>query len=211
LSWASHVDSLIQVGLGVIFTWLGYRGGAGRLDPRARMAFRICGPALIVIGVLLAARPQAAARWETFATADQVARADFPGKAAAQESTDTLGAITVKRTSFTLQVPGKDLSLFLSDSALPAEAAGLGDAQLLESTLAYFTAQGFVVSPREKDASGRIHRMTMRQAAKKTTVRLAIAYAGGRVYRALASYADGSEDEALVSRFVASFRLSTPP
>ncbi len=46
-----HIDSVIQIVLGAVCIWLGF--GGVRLGTRARMIFRVCGPALVVIGALL--------------------------------------------------------------------------------------------------------------------------------------------------------------
>jgi hypothetical protein len=123
-----HIDSLIQLALGVVFTWLAFR----RKTPLAalpRKIFRVCGPALIVIGALLLLKPNAAPSWERQFTADRVASAEFPGAATPKETTDTMGDITVKRTSFSYDVPGRDIALFLSSSALPEAARSMTDAQ----------------------------------------------------------------------------------
>jgi hypothetical protein len=53
---AEHIDSIIQVGLGVFFTWMGFRRSS-QLSPRTIKIFRICGPGLIVIGSLLLLKP----------------------------------------------------------------------------------------------------------------------------------------------------------
>lgn len=202
-----HIDSVIQIVVGVFFTWAGFRSGRDR-GARTTKIFRGCGPALVVIGGLLLLRPQAAVQWHEYVTADQVAMAEFPGAARAQEATDTIGEVSVKRTSFTYDVPGKDIALFLSYSPLPADARALTEAQRVEGTIDYFKSQGFTVSQGEKDSSGSIHRLSIRQAAKKTTIRMALAYVGDNVYRTVASYTDGSEDPPLVDRFMASFRVS---
>src|SRR4051794_15373708 len=115
-----HIDSILQVLIGIFITGMAFRRAA---DPTARSTkvLRFCGPALIVIGSILLLKPGAPASWQRQFTADKVASAEFPGAATAKESTDTLGTVTVKRTSFTYNVPDKDISLFLSYSALPAE------------------------------------------------------------------------------------------
>ncbi len=199
-----HVDSLIQIVLGAACTWLGF--GGARLGPRARKVLRVCGPALVVIGALLLVVRVAEPRsWQLHQTADGVASAELPGASTPQESVDTLGAVTVKRTSLTYNVPGKDLSLFFSQSALPEQARAMSDAQRLEATLEHFASQGFSVSHRAQ--SGAIHRLALRHAGKKATVEMALAYVGDQAYRVVASYTDGSEDRALVDRFVGSFRV----
>jgi len=198
-----HIDSVIQIVLGAVCIWLGF--GGVRLGTRARMIFRVCGPALVVIGALLLVVRAAGPGWQIHRTADGVASAELPGTPRPQESVDTIGAITVKRTSLTHDVPGKDLSLFFSQSALPEPARAMTDAERLDATVAYFTAQGFSVVHRAQQ--GAIHRIALRHAGKKATVEMALAYVGDQVYRVVASYTDGSEDRALVDRFVGSFRV----
>lgn len=204
---ARHIDSLIPLGLGIVFTWLAFRRNTA-LAALPRKIFRICGPALIVIGGLLLLKPDAAPSWHTQFTADRVASADFPGVATPKETTDTMGDITVKRTSFAYDVPGKDIALFLSSSALPASARTMTDAQRIESTLAYLTSQGSRVVQNETDATGSVHRLTLRQDDKKATMQMALAYVGDSVYRVVASWTDGQEDKPMTDRFVTSFRVS---
>ncbi len=203
-----HIDSVIQMLVGAALTWAAYRS-ASKLRPPARTILRVCGPLLIVVGGLLLLKPSRGPSWQRQLTSDKGASAEFPGAATSQESADTLGGITVRRTSFTYDVPGRDISLFLSYSALPENTRTMTDAQRIEGTLAYFVSQGAKVVQNETDAGGAIHRVTIRQDDKKSTTRMALAYAGDNVYRVVASWTDGQEDESLTDRFINSFRLSS--
>jgi hypothetical protein len=206
-----HIDSIIQLVLGGFFTWLGFRR-ANKLGARTTKVFKVCGPALIAVGgVLLLLKPNADPAWQRQFTTDHVASAEFPGVATPKESTDTQGGVTVRRTSFTYDVPGKDIALFLSSSPLPEDARQLADAQRLEGTLAYLTSQGSRVVQNEQDSTGSVHLLTMRQDEKKATMQMALAYVGDSVYRAIASWTDGQEDRSLTDRFVNSFRVSAAP
>lgn len=206
-----HIDSIIQIVLGISFTWLGFRP-AGRFPARSQRIFRICGPALIGLGALLLFRPHEGAHWQRQHTADNVASVEFPGAATAQETTDTYGKVTVKRTSLSYSAPGKDLSLFLSSSALTEDALALSEDQRLDSSLSLLSSQGSQVLQRETlSGSPAIHRVTLRSAGAKTTTRIALAYVGSSVYRVVASWADGSEDTALTDRFIGSFRIGAAP
>lgn len=202
-----HLDNLLQLSFGVFFTWLGFQQAPAGF--RARRLFQICGPALIAIaGLLLFLKPaDGATSWQRQRTADGLASAEFPGAPTPKETTDTIGDVTVKRTSFAYDVPGKDIALLLSYSTLPENARTLTDAQRLESTLAYLTSQGGTVTAQETDATGSLHRITVRQAEKKATIRMALAYVGDKVYRVVASWTDGEADDALVERFVRSFAV----
>jgi hypothetical protein len=203
-----HIDSVIQILAGVFCTWTAFRGSS-KLGIRTRKALQIGGPALIVIGGLLLLKPAAPPNWERQFTSDKVASAEFPGTAIAKEATDTLGGVTVKRTSFAYNVPGKDIALFLSYSVLPENVRGLTDAQRIEGTLEYFTSQGSKLIHSEKDPTGSVYRLTLRQEDKKATTQVALAYVGDNVYRAVASWTDGQENKLLTDRFVDSFRLSS--
>jgi hypothetical protein len=201
-----HIDSLIQIVAGAFCSWIAFRRSA-RPATRATKILRVCGPALIVIGSVLLFQPAPATVWQRQSTSDHVASAEFPGSPTPKESTDTMGTVTVKRTSFTYDVPGKDIALFLSSSAIPEAARAMTDAQRIEATLAYLVSQGSKVIQNETDASGRVHWLTVRQDATKNTMRMALAYVGGNVYRVVASWSDGQGDQALTDRFVSSFRI----
>jgi hypothetical protein len=204
---AEHIDSIIQVFVGLLFTWTAFRR-PNRLADRTRKIFRVCGPALIVIGGVLLFKPTASANWARQFTSDRVASAEFPGTVTPKESIDTMGGVTVKRTSFKYNVPGKDIALFLSSSALPENTRTMTDEQRVEATLAYLTSQGSRVVQQEKDPAGSIYRITLRQDDKKAGMQMALAYVGENVYRVVASWTDGQEDKALIDRFVKSFQIS---
>jgi hypothetical protein len=174
---AHHIDSIIQLVLGAFVTWFAFRRSS-KLGARTRTLLRVCGPGLIVIGGVLLFKPDPAASWETRLTMDKIASAEFPGAPASKETTDTVGALTVKRTSFTYDVPGKDIALALSYSALPENTRAMTDAQRIDSTLAYLTSQGAKILQNEKSATGSIYRLKVRQ-----------------------------DDTALTDRFVNSFRI----
>ena len=210
--FAQHIDSIIQLALGVFLSWFAFRR-SNKLPSLSTKIFRVCGPALIVVGGVLLLKPNTNARWERQFTSDKVASAEFPGVATAKETTDTAATIAVKRTSFTYNVPGKDIALFLSYSALPDHTRALTDAQRIEGTLAYLASQGSKVLQNEKDPASSIYRLTVRQDDKKATTQMAIAYVGDNVYRVVASWTDGQEDKPLTDRFVNSFSVSSlaPP
>lgn len=205
--FAQHIDSVIQLLLGALVTWIAFRRSS-KLGARTRTILRVCGPALIVVGGVLLLKPDPAPSWERQLTTDKIASAEFPGAPAPKETTDTVGTVTVKRTSFTYDVPGKDIALALSYSALPENTRALTDAQRIEGTLAYLTSQGSKVLQNEKDPAGSIYRLTVRQDDNKVTIQMAIAYVGDNAYRVVASWSDGHEDKPLTDRFVNSFRLS---
>ena len=203
--FAQHIDSIIQLVLGAFVTWFAFRRSS-KLGARTRTLLRVCGPGLLVIGGVLLFKPDAPS-WERRPTTDKIASAEFPGAPAAKETTDTVGALTVKRTSFTYDVPGKDIALALSYSALPENTRAMTDAQRIDSTLAYLTSQGAKILQNEKGATGSIHRLKVRQDDKKVTIQMAIAYVGNNAYRVVASWSDGQDDKALTDRFVNSFRI----
>lgn len=202
-----HIDSIIQIVLGVFLSWMAFRP-ANKLDRRTTRILAVCGPLLIVIGGLFLLKPDAPPRWQRQFTADKVASAEFPGPPRATESTDSAAGVSVKRISFTYDVPGRDIALFLSYSALPDNARGMNDSQRIEATVAYLTAQGSKVMQSEKEPNRAVYRLTLRQEDKKATVRMALAYVGDNVYRVVASWTDGQEDNALVDHFLNSFLVT---
>jgi hypothetical protein len=105
-------------------------------------------------------------------------------------------------------VPGKDIALFLSYSAMPEAARAMTEAQRIATTLDYMAAQGSKVLSNEQDPGGPIHRMTLRQ--DTTTTQMALAYVGDNVYRVVATWSDGQEDLALTERFLRSFQVGSP-
>ncbi len=202
-----HIDSIIQVAVGILATWIGFR----HTDNPGRFIkiLRFCGPALIVIGVILLFRPVPTATWERAFTADNVASAEFPGKPALKESLDTLAGVTIKRTSLSYNVPGKDINLLLSSSPLPADSRGMTDDRKFEATLAYFLSQGNRIMKKEKNTTTTpvLYHLYLRQEDKKATIRIALCYSGANVYRAVATWIDTDTDTALTDRFINSFRI----
>lgn len=203
-----HIDSIIQIVLGLFFTWQGFRPNAA--STRTTKIFRVCGPALVVIGGLLLLRPETAFTWERAFTTDRVASVEFPGAPKAQESVDTLGDVSVKRTSLSYNVPGKDSALFLSFSQLQPDARGMTDDQKIDVTVAFMTSQGNKVLQNEKvvATSPPIYRLTLRQEEKNATMQIALAYAGDNVYRAVASWTDSEMDKSVIDWFIGSFVVS---
>ena len=204
-----HVDSVIQMVLGAFVTWFAFRR-SDKLGSRTRTLLRVCGPALIVIGAVLFSLPEPAPTWARQLTTDNVASAEFPEAPKPKETTDTVGTVTVKRASFAYDVPGKDIALALSYSALPENTRALTDAQRIDGTLAYLTSQGSMIVQNDSDPTGPIHRITVRRVDQKVTIQMAIAYVGDNAYRVVASWSDGQEDKALTDRFVNSFRVAAP-
>ena len=212
-----HIDSIIQVAAGIVASWIGFRHTEN--PGRHIKILRFCGPALIIIGVILLFRPVSTATWERAFTADHVASAEFPGKPALKESVDTLAGVTVKRTSLSYNVPGKDINLLLSSSPLPAGSRGMTDDQTIEATLAYFISQGNSILKNEKIATATpaVYRLCIRQEDKKATIQIALCYSGETVYRAVATWIDSDADTSLTDRFINSFRIAhtggnkTPP
>lgn len=209
-SFASHIDSIVSLVLGVIFTWWGHRPSKS-FGPRARKIFRVCGPATVAISALLLLKPRPTPTWSRQFTPDRRASAEFPGVATPEETTDTMGALRVTNRSLTHRVPDKDLFLILTCSALPDHARAMTDDQRIDATAAFMEQQGARILSRQTDPGGTIHRMEWRQDASKSTTQIALAYVADYACRVVATWTDGSEDRALTDRFVQSFRMEAPP
>src|SRR5213594_2008000 len=101
---AAHIDALLMIVFGAFFTFLGFRAPAA--FAKAAKIFRICGPALVVIGaILLFAHPSPT--WARQTTDDGFASAEFPGTPTRKESVDTVGGVSLPRVSYTYTLPGQ--------------------------------------------------------------------------------------------------------
>jgi len=181
-----HIDSIIQILVGLALLGVVVRGRS-RFGPRTALLLKVCGVGLVLVGGILLFRPREEARWAKHETTDGVASADFPCRPSRTETNDVSGELSVKRTSATCRVPGKDITLLLSFSALPEAARGMTEAQLVDGTVAQLGSQGLTLATRERDASGAVHRLRLRKESERVNVQVALAYVNGTAYRAVAS------------------------
>jgi hypothetical protein len=196
------IDALLMMGFGVFFTFLSFR----KMGPFAKAAklFRICGPALVVIGAVLVFA-QTPAKWARQSTDDGFASAEFPGRPTRKEAVDTAGGVSLARVSYSYTLPGRDVTLVLSRS--PLVGSDLTDEQRIEGAIAFFAQQGFEVTERQRAQCGDVqgYALKLHQKEKGATVLIRFAMAHANVYRVLVSFTSGNGAE--IGRFMESFAV----
>ena len=199
---ATHIDSLLMIVFGVFFTFVSFR----KVPIKGARIFRICGPALVVIGIiLLFAQPSRA--WARHATDDGFASAEFPGKPTGKETVGTVGGVSLPRVAYTYTVPGEDITLILSRS--PLMESGATDEERIAGMVAFFSQQGFELAERQSVQCGDVqgHFVKLRNKNQGSTVLVRFALANTNVYRALASFTSAGETQEEIRRFVESFQV----
>jgi hypothetical protein len=205
---AAHIDALLMIVFGAFFTLLSFRTPIA--FAKGAKIFRICGPALIVIGALLVfTRPSPT--WARHDTDDGIASAEFPGVPTRQDSVDSVGGVSLPRVSYTYNVPGQRISLVLSRS--PIVGPDATDDQRIDAAVAYFEQQGFDIADRQRvqcgDVQGHLLKLRHRQENDVAVVRVVMTQSN--VYRALATFKSASETEEGIKRFIESFRVRDDP
>jgi hypothetical protein len=189
---------------GAFCTFDGFRKTPG--FAKGAKIFRICGPVLVVSGtILLFAHPPPT--WTRQTTDDTFASAEFPGIPTLKKSVESVGGLSLPLVSYTYNVPGQDITLFLSRS--PVVDPNLTDDQRIDLVVADLSKKGFEVAERQRVQCGDVHgyffRLRLRDKNGTVIVRFAIAHTN--VYRAFASFTSASEMQQEISRFVESFQV----
>lgn len=137
-----HIDALITTAGGIFACFYGFRSTRTTTptQQRATKILRVCGPLVVLFGILRFFIDQPAApTWQRHMTSDGFASAEFPATPKATEQTDTINGVSAHRTSLTYDVPYKDISLFLSFSPMPPNEPNVPDTERIAATKAYFT------------------------------------------------------------------------
>ena len=207
-----HIDALITTAGGIFASLYGFRSARATTptQQRAKKILRICGPLVILFGILRFFTDQPAApTWQRHLTSDGVASAEFPATPQAKQQTDTINGVSAERTSLNYDVPFKDISLFLSFSPMPPNEPNVPDAERIAAVKAYFTQQGFSVvreSPVQLGvASG--FALDLQRDAGKVRMWTRIAYVAGRVYRVVISSTGSHHDDPIIPHYLDSFRI----
>ena len=215
-----HMDALISTVAGLFACFYGYRAPRAGSVPtsaqqRATKILRICGPLVVMFGLMRFVMEQpAAATWQRHSTNDRFASVEFPGTPEAKQQTDTLNGISVQRTSLTYDVPFKDISMFLSFSPLPPEPPeqpNVPDAERFAAVKAHFTQQGFSIvreSPMRLGA-GPGFALDLQRDGGKLRMWIRIAYVPWRVYRVVVSSTGSHHDDLIINHFLESFRVES--
>ena len=207
-----HIDALITTAGGIFACVYGFRPGrtATPTQQRASKILRICGPLVVLFGILCFFLDQPAAPiWKRHLTSDGFASAEFPAIPQATQQTDTINGMSAERTSLTYNVPFKDISLFLSFSPMPPNEPSVPDTERIAAMKAYFTQQGFSVvrdSPVQLGgASG--FALDLQSDGGKTRMWTRIAFVAGKVYRIVISSTGSHHDDTIITHCLESFRI----
>jgi len=210
-----HIDALISTAGGLLACFYGYRAPRAASVPtpaqqRATKILRICGPLVVLFGLVRFITDQPAApTWQRHSTGDGFASAEFPATPQAKQQTDTLNGISVQRTSLTYNVPFKEISLFLSFSPMPPGEPNALDAERFAALKTYFTQQGFSIvreSPTQLGAASGFA-LDLQRDGGKIRMWMRIAYVAGRVYRVVVSSTGLHHDDTIISHYLESFRI----
>jgi hypothetical protein len=204
-----HIDALITTIFGMIATAYGFSMRMPGQQKTAKI-LRVCGPLVIVFGLLrfLIDQP-AAADWQRHTTIDGVASAEFPAPPTAKQQTDTMNGVSSERTSLTYNVPLKDISLFLSFSPLATDEPSMPESERIATMKAFFVQQGFSVvheSPVQLGVAPGFA-LDLERDAGKVRMWIRVAFAAGKVYRVVVSSPGLHHDDPIIPHFLDSFRI----
>jgi hypothetical protein len=209
-----HIDSLSTIAIGVAFWWLGYAAGRpgkwSRFQRRARL-FQIASPVLVVCGLaqfFIVERDWIPA-WRPYASTDGVASAEFPGVPQSEENTVTANGVAILQTTLRFTVPGKDISMLLSFSPIPAAASSASDSERVAGIKAKFAEQGWTIL---HDSSVRLGAVTgfevdMQRDGGKGGMWTRIAFVSRNIYRVVAASSADGQDDPTITRFLESFQI----
>jgi hypothetical protein len=207
-----HIDALITTAGGIFACIYGFRPARGTTptQQRAVKILRVCGPLVVLFGVLRFFMDEGGApAWRRHPTGDGMASAEFPATPRAKQQTDTINGVSAQRTSLHHDVPFKDISLLLSFSPMPPNEPDVPGAERIAALKAYFAQQGFSLlreMPVQLGASPGFA-LDLQQDGGKVRMWTRIAYVAGKVYRVVVSSTGSHHDDAIISHFLESFRI----
>ncbi len=207
-----HIDALITTSGGIFACIYGFRPPrkATPTQQRATKILRVCGPLVVLFGILYFFIDQpAATTWQRHLTSDGFASAEFPATPQATQQTDTINGISAERTSLSYDVPSKDISMFLSFSAMPRNEQSVPDTERVAAMKGYFKQQGFSIV---RDSSVQLGIATgfaleLQGDGGKTRMWMRIAFVAGKVYRIVISSAGSHHDDPIITHSLESFRI----
>ena len=207
-----HIDALITIAGGIFACIYGFRPArsAAPLQQRATRILRICGPPVVLFGILRFFIDQPAAlTWQRHLTSDGFASAEFPAIPQAKQQMDTANGVSVVRTSLNYNVPFKDISMYLSFSSMPPNESSIPDTERIAAMKGFFTQQGFSVV---RDSSVQLgvvsgFALDLQGDGGKTRMWTRIAFVAGKVYRMVISSTGSHHDDPLINHCLESFRI----
>jgi hypothetical protein len=212
---SQYIDALITTAGGIFCCLFGYgllrvtRVPAPRQE-RAIKMLRVCGPILLLFGLLRFCMDQSpASNWLRYSTNDGVASAEFPAKPTVEEKTDNLNGIIVKWSVLTCKVPSKSMVLFLSVCPLSSNMASLSDADRFAAMKAEWIEKGnsVVHESRLQLGASSGYALELEHDGGKIRTSLRVACIAGKVYRVAVSSSGSQDGDAMIDRFLESFRV----
>ena len=202
-----HIDSLLSLAAGLLMLFFGYRAPA---QQRRTKLLRACGAILVVCSaVFFCMERPPAPDWRRYPTSDGVASAEFPAPPEAEQKMDKSDGISVERSSLVCNLPYADVALHLSFSPIPSGMPDLSDDDVLAACRTQFVQQGSAVVREWRahfgTASG--FALDLERDGGKVRVWVRVAYVRGKLYRVVASSAGPHDEDAIINRFLESFRV----
>ena len=209
-----HIDALITTAGGLFVTFLAYRSRrAGRVStPTQERAFkflRVCGPLVVVFGVLYFFMEQSAPTWRRHTTSDGFASAEFPAAPKFEQQTDTIEGVSSQRTTLSCEVPSKDLTLLLSFSSTGSNDPNISEADRLRALKAFFEKQGSSIVRESPLRLGTLSgsALDLQRDGGKVRIWMRFVFVAGKVYRVVVSSGSSNHDDPIITHFLDSFRI----
>lgn len=131
----AYLDSLIQISIGIVLTYLGFFSSKLKNDKLGKI-FRVCGPLLMIIACFLMLS-KFSTSWERVYTDDGIASAEFYGKPERIEKSN-------RRVDYTFTDNDEHISLILTSSSVTDPF--LSKENLVDSVVDAMSENDFVFS-----------------------------------------------------------------
>ena len=205
-----HIEAILTTIGGVFAMAIGSKAASRGDHSRRTKLLKILGPCLMGFGVLRFLMESATpVEWRRVATSDGMASVEFPGAPKANDQTQTLQGQTVQTLGWVYSVPGKDISLRISYSDVPAAEAEVPVATRFDFSKQFFIGQGFQLLREETATFGGApgYSLEMEQADGKAVMWVRIAYLGSRIYRIVGSAGAPFREDPVIPQFMQSFQI----
>jgi hypothetical protein len=197
----THFDAILTIILcGALLV---FSGRMAVSNPNRQLLIRIGASVAILCSVALMLAPTANSS-HVQATEDGVAEVTFPGKPTKSSVSVTPG---VERTTYAYNPQDRDRAFSLSQLPVTGEFLTMSDSQRIDQIVAFFAAQGSVVSNRTTLSKNGLSLHCFQVAQGDATIFMRIAYVGTQSYRVTATIVgeDGVPSE--TTAFLESFAL----
>ena len=209
-----HIDALITTAGGLFVTFFAYCSRrAGRVStPTQERAFkflRVCGPLVVVFGVLYFFMDQSAPTWQRHTTSDGFASAEFPAAPKFEQQTDTIEGVSSQRTTLSCEVPSKDLTLHLSFSSTGPEEPNISDADRLRAMKSFSEKQGNSTVRESPLRMGTFSgfALDLQRDGGKVRIWTRFVFGRGKIYRAIVSSVGSHHNDPIITHYLDSFRM----